>query len=84
MFAEVFLGIFYLSAARIMLLKAEWLEVKAALISFRAFLMFDCLLCLLGSIAASPVGSEMPEALIGTPVELEPTLTLFAALTDAG
>lgn len=46
--------------------------------------MFDCLLCLLGSMAASPVGSEIPEALIGTPVELEPTFTLFAALTDAG
>ena len=46
--------------------------------------MFDCLLCLLGSVAASPVGSLMPLVRIGTPDELEATLTLCADATADG
>ena len=46
--------------------------------------MFDCLLCLLGSVAASPVGSLMPLVRIGTPDELEAPLPLCEDATADG
>ena len=58
--------------------------MSEALISFRDCFTRLCRLFRLGSVAASPVGSLMPLVRIGTPDELEATLTLCEDATADG